>query len=62
MDTEHLSLQKQVADNWFEPEFPTGHLKYQKSRIVAWFPIKTSAKCYDLTVGAQGQLKWVKVA
>jgi len=28
----------------FEPETPAGHPKYQKSRIVAKFPVKTSAK------------------
>ena len=46
----------------FEPETPAGHPKYQKTRIVAWFPVKTSAKCYHLTAGAQGQAKWAKVA
>ena len=46
----------------FEPETPAGHPKYQKTRIVAYFPVKTSAKYYPLTVGAQGQAKWAKVA
>ena len=46
----------------FEPETPAGHLKYQKTRNVAWFPVKTLAKYYHLTVGAQGQAKWAKVA
>jgi len=36
----------------FEPETPAGHPKYQKTRIVAWNPIKTSAKYYHLMVGA----------
>jgi len=30
------------------------------TRIVAQFPVKTSAKYYHLTVGAQGQAKWAK--
>jgi len=30
--------------------------------IVVWFPVKTSAKYYHLTVGPQGQAKWAKVA
>jgi len=46
----------------FEPETPAGHPKYQKTRNVAQFPVKTSAKYYHLTVGAQGQAKWAKVA
>ena len=46
----------------FEPETPAGCPKYQKTRIVAWFAVKTSAKYYHLTVGAQGQAKWAKVA
>ena len=41
----------------FEPETPAGHPKYQKTRIVAKFPVKTSAKYYHPTVGAQGQAK-----
>jgi len=45
----------------FEAETPAGHPKYQKTRITASFPIKTSAKYYHLTVGAQGQVKWAKV-
>jgi len=45
----------------FEAETPEGHPKYQKTRITASFPIKTSAKYYHLTVGAQGQVKWAKV-
>ena len=32
-----------------EPETTVGYSKYQKTRIVAWFPIKTSAKYYHLT-------------
>ena len=45
----------------FEPETLAGHPKYQKTRIVAKFPVKTSAKYYHLTVSAQGQAKWAKV-
>jgi len=41
---------------------PASHPKYQKTQIVAEFPIKTSAKYYHLTVWAQGQVKWAKVA
>jgi len=35
-----------------EPEILAGHPKYQKTRIVAQLPVKTSAKYYNLTVGA----------
>jgi len=44
----------------FEPETSAGHPKYQKTQFVAYFPIKTSAKYYHLTVWAQGQVKWPK--
>jgi len=30
----------------FEPKTPASHPKYQKTRIVAWFPVKISAKYY----------------
>jgi len=33
-----------------------------KTRIIAEFPVKTSAKYYHLTVGAPGQAKWAEVA
>jgi len=46
----------------FEPKTLAGHPKYQKTQIVAWFPIKTSAKYYHLTVWAQGKVKWAKMA
>jgi len=46
-----------------KPETPAGHPQYQKYWIAARFPVKTSAKYYyHLTVGAQGQAKWAKVA
>ena len=45
----------------FEPETPAGHPKYQKTWIVAWFAVKTSAKYYHLTVDLQSQAKWAKV-
>jgi len=43
-------------------ETPAGHPKYQKTRIVAYFPIKTLVKYYHLTVWTQGQVKWANVA
>ena len=46
----------------FEPETTAGHPKYQITRIVVEFPVKTSAKYYHLTVGAQGQARLAKVA
>ena len=46
----------------FEPETPAVHPKNQKTRIVAQYPVKTSAKYYHLTIGVQGQAKWAKVA
>jgi len=46
----------------FEPETPAGHPKYQKTRIVASFPVKTSGKCCHLMVWAQSQVKWANVA
>jgi len=51
-----------ILDHNFEPETPAGNPKYQKTQIVALLPIKTSAKYYHLTVCAQGQVKWAKVA
>jgi len=41
-----------VTITTFEPETSADHPKYQKIRIVAYFPVKTSAKYYHLTVGA----------
>jgi len=46
----------------FEPETLAGHPKYQKTQLVAYLPIKTSAKYYHLTVWAQLQVKWDKAA
>jgi len=35
----------------FEPEMPESWSKAQKTRTQAYFPIKTSAKYFGLTVG-----------
>jgi len=51
-----------ILDLIFEPKTLASHPKYQKTSILAEFPIKTWAKYYHLVVWTQGQMKWAKKA